>query len=119
MIENSDVDDQASIINMSGANGNSGSIEGEELPLSIPGSQEMKQSNYPQHRRTLVLASTKKLESLEVFKKFHATIDDPCYKLLPVALWKYNINAPWGSMIYTFAAMMKKRDVWSCTRSHS
>ena len=96
MIENSDVDDHESIITLSGANGTSGSMEREELPLSIPGSQEIEQFNYPQNLRKLVLAPTKKGESLGVFKTLRAKIHDPCYKILPVALWKYNINAPWG-----------------------
>ncbi|KAH8801653.1 BcSTE50, mitogen-activated protein kinase [Xylogone sp. PMI_703] len=33
--------------------------------------------------------------SVEIFKSFRVSMDDPCYKVLPAALKKYNINAPW------------------------
>jgi len=33
--------------------------------------------------------------SVEIFKSFRVSMDDPCYKVLPAALRKYNINAPW------------------------
>ena len=32
---------------------------------------------------------------MEIFKSFRVSIDDPCYKVLPVALKKYNINSDW------------------------
>lgn len=33
--------------------------------------------------------------SVEIFKSFRVSMDDPCYKVLPAALRKYNINADW------------------------
>lgn len=33
--------------------------------------------------------------SVEIFKSFRVSMEDPCYKVLPAALKKYNINAPW------------------------
>jgi hypothetical protein len=33
--------------------------------------------------------------SVEIFKSFRVSMEDPCYKVLPAALNKYNINAPW------------------------
>jgi hypothetical protein len=33
--------------------------------------------------------------NVEIFKSFRVSIDDPCYKVLPVALKKYNISADW------------------------
>lgn len=33
--------------------------------------------------------------SVEIFKSFRVSMDDPCYKVLPAALRKYQINAPW------------------------
>ena len=33
--------------------------------------------------------------SVEIFKSFRVSMDDPCYKVLPEALKKYNINADW------------------------
>lgn len=32
--------------------------------------------------------------SVEIFKSFRVSMEDPCYKVLPAALKKYNINAP-------------------------
>jgi hypothetical protein len=34
---------------------------------------------------------------VEAFKSFRVSMDDPCHKVLPAALKKYNINAPWES----------------------
>ncbi|CAL8574041.1 hypothetical protein XPA_000015 [Xanthoria parietina] len=33
--------------------------------------------------------------SVEIFKKFRVSMEDPCHKVLPAALKKYNINADW------------------------
>lgn len=33
--------------------------------------------------------------SAEIFKSFRVSMEDPCYKVLPAALKKYNINADW------------------------
>ena len=33
--------------------------------------------------------------SVEIFKSFRVSMDDPCHKVLPAALKKYQINAPW------------------------
>ncbi|KAF5866410.1 Adaptor for signal transduction [Aspergillus alliaceus] len=33
--------------------------------------------------------------SVEIFKSFRVSMDDPCHKVLPAALKKYNINADW------------------------
>ncbi|KAI9375605.1 hypothetical protein BJX61DRAFT_102588 [Aspergillus egyptiacus] len=33
--------------------------------------------------------------SVEIFKSFRVSVDDPCYKVLPAALKKYNINGDW------------------------
>jgi hypothetical protein len=35
--------------------------------------------------------------STGILKFFRVTVQDPCYKILPAALKKYNINAPWES----------------------
>ncbi|KAF2233396.1 RA-domain-containing protein [Viridothelium virens] len=32
---------------------------------------------------------------VEIYKSFRVSVDDPCYKVLPVALKKYNITADW------------------------
>jgi hypothetical protein len=33
--------------------------------------------------------------SVEIYKTFRVSMEDPCYKVLPAALKKYNINADW------------------------
>ncbi|PLB37044.1 adaptor protein STE50 [Aspergillus candidus] len=33
--------------------------------------------------------------SVEIFKSFRVSMDDPCYRVLPAALKKYQINADW------------------------
>jgi protein STE50 len=33
--------------------------------------------------------------TVEIFKSFRVSMDDPCYKVLPAALKKYQINADW------------------------
>ena len=35
--------------------------------------------------------------SVEVYKSFRIGMDDPCYKVLPTALRKYNIQPPWDN----------------------
>jgi hypothetical protein len=39
--------------------------------------------------------STRENPQVEIFKSFRVSIDDPCHKVLPVALKKYNITADW------------------------
>ncbi|KAF2087965.1 hypothetical protein K490DRAFT_40672 [Saccharata proteae CBS 121410] len=40
-------------------------------------------------------SSTRDNPQVEIFKSFRVSIDDPCHKVLPVALKKYNITADW------------------------
>ena len=39
--------------------------------------------------------STRENPQVEIFKSFRVSIEDPCHKVLPVALKKYNILADW------------------------
>lgn len=39
--------------------------------------------------------STRDAPSVEIFKSFRVSMEDPCEKVLPAALKKYNINADW------------------------
>ncbi|KAE9375817.1 hypothetical protein N431DRAFT_332847, partial [Stipitochalara longipes BDJ] len=36
---------------------------------------------------------------LEIFKSFRVSMEDPCYKVLPAALKKWNINDPWKQYV--------------------
>ncbi|KAI9801199.1 MAG: hypothetical protein M1825_003473 [Sarcosagium campestre] len=40
-------------------------------------------------------AGNSSAQSVEIFKSFRVSMDDPCFKVLPAALKKYNINADW------------------------
>ncbi|KAL9105760.1 MAG: hypothetical protein Q9227_009108 [Pyrenula ochraceoflavens] len=40
-------------------------------------------------------ASDSNANSVEIFKSFRVGLEDPCYKVLPAALRKYNIQADW------------------------
>ena len=40
-------------------------------------------------------AGSSSASSVEIFKSFRVSMDDPCHKVLPAALKKYQINAPW------------------------
>ncbi|KAL7957582.1 hypothetical protein V8C34DRAFT_173249 [Trichoderma compactum] len=46
-------------------------------------------------RETPVPETPNPKDSVEIFKSFRVSMDDPCYKVLPAALKKYQINAPW------------------------
>ncbi|CZR66657.1 uncharacterized protein PAC_16558 [Phialocephala subalpina] len=47
--------------------------------------------------------------NVEIFKNIRITMGDPCYKVLPAALWKYNINAPWENYALHIAYGDKER----------
>lgn len=40
-------------------------------------------------------ASTGNKDNVESFKAFRVSIDDPCWKVLPLALRKYNMSSDW------------------------
>ncbi|KAK5994529.1 Mitogen-activated protein kinase adapter protein MST50 [Cladobotryum mycophilum] len=53
-------------------------------------------ANVPRRRETPVPDTPNtNNSSVEIFKSFRVSMDDPCYKVLPAALKKYQINAPW------------------------
>lgn len=49
----------------------------------------------PSRRAPTPAQDQNKDASVEIFKSFRVSMEDPCYKVLPAALKKYNINAPW------------------------
>ncbi|PNS18934.1 Protein STE50 [Sphaceloma murrayae] len=49
----------------------------------------------PSSRRTKPDASREENSNIEIFKSFRVSIEDPCHKVLPVALKRYNINDDW------------------------
>ncbi|KAI3337641.1 protein kinase regulator Ste50 [Xylariaceae sp. AK1471] len=54
-----------------------------------------KQPMAPRRMQTPVPETPGSSASVEIFKSFRVSMDDPCYKVLPAALKKYQINAPW------------------------
>lgn len=58
-------------------------------------SYNSKQPVAPRRMHTPVPETPGSGSSVEIFKSFRVSMDDPCYKVLPAALKKYQINAPW------------------------
>lgn len=56
-------------------------------PSSTQQSSQQDDTNAP--------ASSRDREPVEIFKSFRVSMEDPCEKVLPAALKKYNINADW------------------------
>lgn len=66
---------------------------------NFPSSVRDKNRGLPQRRETPTVPDTpggsRDNASVEIFKSFRVSMDDPCHKVLPAALKKYQINAPW------------------------
>lgn len=63
-----------------------------EPPLS---GNTLNMSNPPSSAPPTQTTSSTGNPQVEIFKSFRVSIDDPCHKVLPVALKKYNITADW------------------------
>ncbi|KAJ5102222.1 hypothetical protein NUU61_004444 [Penicillium alfredii] len=81
---------------------------GEETPIAQSRSERLT-TGPPPTARTETPSSASRIESrgpgepssVEIFKSFRVSWDDPCYKVLPAALKKYNINSDWkGYALY-------------------
>ncbi|PFH55642.1 hypothetical protein XA68_17899 [Ophiocordyceps unilateralis] len=61
------------------------------------GQRDKGSSSAPPRRRETPVPDTPSTSnaSVEIFKSFRVSMDDPCHKVLPAALKKYQINAPW------------------------
>jgi protein STE50 len=64
------------------------------VSTAVPSITTPPTSNPPQSSATTPSTSHPS-GNVEIFKSFRVSIDDPCYKVLPVALKKYNISADW------------------------
>jgi protein STE50 len=60
-----------------------------QLPSSAAG------GHTPHNGRDRDQSSSGDTPSVEIFKSFRVGLEDPCYKVLPAALRKYNIQADW------------------------
>ena len=70
-------------------------------PTPTPSSAGRRQP-HPQQSQTALRDPTQQQEDppsaepdVQIFKSFRVSMEDPCYKVLPAALKKYNINADW------------------------
>jgi protein STE50 len=59
--------------------------ESDHKPIRAPGRQNTPAPDTPSSSNA----------SVEIFKSFRVSMEDPCYKVLPAALRKYRIDAPW------------------------
>lgn len=59
------------------------------------GAGDKPQQQPPRRNQTPAPDTPSSNASVEIFKSFRVSMDDPCYKVLPAALRKYQINAPW------------------------
>lgn len=57
--------------------------------------QQQQQQQPPRRKETPAPDTPSSNASVEIFKSFRVSMDDPCHKVLPAALKKYQINAPW------------------------
>ncbi|KAJ4149996.1 hypothetical protein LMH87_010765 [Akanthomyces muscarius] len=81
---------------MSGTTLASRSYRSETATPSIRNYSESNAGNAPRRRETPVPDTPNHPPgSVEIFKSFRVSMEDPCYKVLPAALRKYQINAPW------------------------
>ena len=73
------------------------------MPRSAPSEPDYSYSNSrdriatgpPRRRETPVPDTPSSSNSVEIFKSFRVSMEDPCHKVLPAVLRKYQINAPW------------------------
>ncbi|KAL8987083.1 MAG: hypothetical protein Q9177_003676, partial [Variospora cf. flavescens] len=85
---------------------NSGGSSRNRQPMPQPSSQTLRgdplqqqqqQAQQPPDDSAPISSSSSQRDthSVEIFKSFRVSMDDPCHKVLPVALQKYNIVADW------------------------
>lgn len=80
------------------SNGRSGHDHSEDT-LTAPPSRSDRLNPTPVSSRDTPPRSESRIghdpPSVEIFKSFRVSMDDPCHKVLPAALKKYNIHADW------------------------
>lgn len=79
-------------------NGRSGHDHPEDTPIPPPSRSERLNPTPVSSRDTPSRSESRSGHdppSVEIFKSFRVSMDDPCHKVLPAALKKYNIQADW------------------------
>jgi len=67
----------------------------QRLPTDDRYRQQQPQQSQQQDETPSSGGTTRNEPSVEIFKSFRVSMEDPCEKVLPAALKKYNINADW------------------------
>ncbi|KAI9793111.1 MAG: Adaptor for signal transduction [Peltula sp. TS41687] len=62
---------------------------------SNPTPNPSRRGDFPPPHLPTLSGDGQQAPSAEIFKSFRVSMDDPCHKVLPAALKKYNINADW------------------------
>ena len=63
-------------------------------PTPTPGNQR-EGRRQPRDQEEILSSAASTAPTIDVPKKFRVSMEDPCHKVLPAALKKYNINADW------------------------
>lgn len=75
---------------------NSGGSSRNRQPLPQQSTQSLRDAQQPEEPAPLSSSTSQRdTPSVEIFKSFRVSMEDPCHKVLPAALKKYNINADW------------------------
>ncbi|KAL8727227.1 MAG: hypothetical protein Q9166_006191 [cf. Caloplaca sp. 2 TL-2023] len=64
-------------------------------PIPQQSTQTLRDPLQNQDETSTLASAQREAPSVEIFKSFRVSMEDPCHKVLPAALKKYNINADW------------------------
>lgn len=64
-------------------------------PVPQQSTQTLRDPLQSQDDPSTLASAQREAPSVEIFKSFRVSMEDPCHKVLPAALKKYNINADW------------------------
>ncbi|KAL8765165.1 MAG: hypothetical protein Q9209_007664 [Squamulea sp. 1 TL-2023] len=73
---------------------NNATTRSNRQPIPQQSTQSLRDPLQPQDDTSSV-NTVRDAPSVEIFKSFRVSMEDPCHKVLPAALKKYNINADW------------------------
>ena len=74
---------------------NNATTRSNRQPLPQQSTQTLRDPMQSQQDDTASVNTARDAPSVEIFKSFRVSMEDPCHKVLPAALKKYNINADW------------------------
>ncbi|KAL8868559.1 MAG: hypothetical protein Q9198_008137, partial [Flavoplaca austrocitrina] len=74
---------------------NNATTRSNRQPLPQQSTQTLRDPMQSQQDDAASVNTARDAPSVEIFKSFRVSMEDPCHKVLPAALKKYNINADW------------------------